>query len=81
MNNVLIDNQTFKIGDKVRVLRNDNPDKPQWKTMYYGVVLKVATKGWVYVWDPKIYDCNTGNPTESVEWIHSDCKMTRVIKD
>lgn len=90
MNNVLIDHQTFNIGDKVRVLKNDAPPEttkflkesaPRWKSWYRGVVVKVYTKGWLRIWDYEKYDGNLGTLQESVEDVCSDCKMTRVIKD
>lgn len=81
MNNGLINRQTFKAGDKVRVLKKDDGDSDVWRTSYYGIVLEVLGGGFLRIWDNQRTDSNTGIPSESSEVLPVDCKMLRVIKD
>ena len=72
----------FKVGDKVRVLRNDAPDEkaPKWKTSWFGVINKMGDK-FALVWDYKVSDSNTGLLTDSSEWCPFESKMLKIIKD
>ena len=78
---ILERNTNFKINDKVRILKNDNPDgKPEWRTGWFGVIVEIGSH-FVKVWDPKVTDSNTGLLRESSEWINPNCKMLKVIMD
>ena len=74
--------RNFKVGDKVRVLRNDTPDEksPKWKTFYFAVIVQMGNK-FAKCWDFKPSDSNTGLLTDSVEWCPFECKMFKIIKD
>lgn len=74
--------RNFKVGDKVRVLRNDDPEEesPKWKTFYFGIIIQMGNK-FARIWDWKESDSNTGLLTDSTEWISFECKMFKIIKD
>lgn len=78
----LINNQNnFKFGDKVRVLRNDTPEKgkPTWKTAWFARVVKAGSH-FAYLLDYKKTDVNLAN-LDSCEWCPYESKMLKIIKD
>lgn len=74
----LLQTHSFKLHDKVRVLRKD--DKDVWRTVWYGIILKLGTTH-AYIWDYKKRDGNVGEPEKSSEWINYDSRMLRIVKD
>ena len=75
-------NTTFKVNDKVRVLRNHTPDEKNatWKTAWFGVIKGVGTT-FALVWDFLESDSNVGNMDYSCEWVPYNSKILKIIKD
>ncbi len=74
----LLQTHSFKLHDKVRVLRKD--EKDVWRVICYGIILKLGTTH-AYIWEHQKRDGNTGRPDESSEWISYDSKMLKIVRD
>ncbi len=73
----LLQTHSFKLHDKVRVLKKD--EKDVWRVICYGIILKLGTTH-AYIWDYQKRDGNVGT-TDSCEWISYDSKMLKIVRD
>ncbi len=70
-------NPTFKIHDKVRVLKKEEKG---WKTFSFGVIVELGSS-FAKIWDPKVTDQNLGTIEHSCENFPYESKMLKIIKD
>lgn len=76
---ILNQNTTFKLYDKVKVLRREAGDV-NWRGLYYGVIVELGNT-FARVWDTCKTDQNLGTIPDSCEWQPFNSKCLKLVKD
>lgn len=71
--------QDFKVGDKVRVLRNENANISNWRVSYYGIITSIGTTH-AKVFDFTKSNMNLADPSHSCEWLPYVSRAIKIEK-